>query len=239
MEGIRFSSPQQAQTASTAENNKKAQLNASEKNVSEEQQSLHEMLQEAREKAQERRDSLKLKPNPSQYGDAAMTAYAKLARARNQGEVSAAAGYARRQIARCRAALGCDRDNATRIKAAIRQLQKAVGRAGKKCRELRREDLIRAREKKARQEQQRRKASGLNQELNRRRTQRMIRESGYLREAEVDNRQQAQIAKAELELRQQAQALSSAVAPSLESAVREYSAVADTSAPAGELDIQA
>lgn len=237
MDGIRFSSPQ-AQTASTAEHNNTAQLHASEKAVKEETQSLHEMLQEAKEKAQERRDSLKLKPSSTQYGDAAMTAYAKLARARNQGEVNAAAGYARRQIARCRTALGSDSDNATRIKAAIRQLQKAVGRAGKKVRELRREDLIRAREKKARLEQQRRKAAGLNQELNRRRTQRMIREGGYLREAEIDNRQQAQIAKVELELLQQAQALSATVAPSLESAAREYAAVTDASASAGDMNIQ-
>lgn len=200
---------------------------------------IREKLQEAREKARERRDSLKLKPNASQYGDAAMTAYAKLARARNQGEVSAAAGYARRQIARCRAALGTDKDNAGRIKAAIRQLQKAAGRAGKKSRELRREDLIRAREKRARQENERRRAAGLNQELNRKRTLRMIREGGYLREAEIDNRQQAQIAKTELELRQQAQALCAAVAPSLEGAVQEYSAVQEAPAPGAELDLQA
>lgn len=200
---------------------------------------IHEMLRQAREKAQERRDSLKLKPNASQYGDAAMTAYAKLARARSQGDVSAAAGYARRQIARCRAALGSDKDNATRIKAAIRQLQKAVSRAGKKGRELRREDLIRAREKKARLEQKRRKAATLNQELNRKKTLRMIREGGYLREAEIDNRQQAQIAETELELRQQAQALGAAVAPSLEGAAREYAAAESSPAPAPEVSIEA
>lgn len=238
MDSIRFTSPQ-PQTTSTTEHSSKTQFFASDQTSTEETQSIHEMLQEAREMAQERRDSLKLKPNPAQYGDAAMTAYTKLARARNQSEVNAASGYARRQIARCRAALGSDSDNATRIKAAIRQLQKAVSRASKKGRELRREDLIRAREKKARLEQQRRKAAGLNQELNRRRTQRMIRESGYLREAEVDNRQQAQIAKVELELRQQAQSLSAAIAPSLECATREYAAVAEASAPTGEMNIQA
>lgn len=238
MDGIRISSSQ-TQTTATRDQSAPAQLSAADNTVNEDTRSLHEMLQEAREKAQERRDSLKVKPSSSQYGDAAMTAYAKLARARNQGEVNAAASYARRQIARCRTALGSDCDNATRIKAAIRQLQKAVGRAGKKGRELCREDLIRAREKKARLEEKRRKAAGLNQELNRRRTQRMIRESGYLREAEVDNRQQAQIAKVELELRQQAQALSASVAPSLEGAMREYAAAAEPSAPTGDMDIQA
>lgn len=198
---------------------------------------IREKLEEAREKAQERRDSLKLKPNPRQYGDVAMTAYARLARAKNQGEVTAAAGYARRQIARCRAALGTDKDNATRIKAAINQLRKAVSRAGKKSRDLQREDLIRARAKRAQQEERRRKAAGLNQELNRRRTLRMIREGGYLREADVDNRQQEQIAKTELELRQQAQALGEAVTPSVEGT--EYAAQAAAPAPEVQMDIQA
>lgn len=238
MDGIHSTDPQTRSTSTSAYSSQ-AQLHASERSDKDETPSIHDMLREAREKAQERRDSLKLKPNASQYGDAAMTAYAKLARARNQGEVNAAAGYARRQIARCRAALGSDRDNSTRIKAAIRQLQKAVNRAGKKGRDLRREDLIRAREKKARLEEQRRKAAALDQELNRRRTQRMIRESGYLREAEIDNRQQAQIAKVELELRQQAQALSASVAPSLEGAVREYAATSEPPAPTGDLNIQA
>lgn len=232
MDGIQTTS-QQARAAAVESNGAALRTASAEKETPD----LREMLREAREKAQERRDSLKLKPNASQYGDAAMTAYAKLARAKSQGEVSAAAGYARRQIARCRAALGTDKDNSTRIKAAIRQLQKAVGRAGKKGRELQREDLIRAREKKARLEQQRRKAAGLNQELNRKKTMRMIRESGYLREAEVDNRQQAQIAKTELELRQQAQALSAAVAPSLEGTA--YAAVPEAPAPAPEVSIEA
>lgn len=230
MEGIQFSNPQGQAAPVTKEAGGAA-------GRAKDTPDIHEMIREAREKAEQRRDSLKLKSNTSQYGDAAMTAYAKLARARNRGEVSAAAGYARRQIARFRAALGVDKDNATRIKAAIRQLQKAVGRAGKKSRELQREDLIRAREKKARQENERRKAAGLNGELNRRRTLRMIREEGYLRETEIDNRQQAQIAKTELELRQQAQALGAAAAPSLEG--KEYSAGTEVSAPACEVDVQA
>ena len=83
---------------------------------------LKEMLQQAKEKAEERRDSLKLKQNSAQYGDAAMMAYARLARARNQGQVNAAASYAQRQIVRFQSALRSDSENAERIKAAIRQL---------------------------------------------------------------------------------------------------------------------
>ena len=44
--------------------------------------------------------------NSRRYGDAAITAYSKLARARSAGEVDAASGYARRQIAQLRAAWG-------------------------------------------------------------------------------------------------------------------------------------
>lgn len=185
---------------------------------------LKELLQQAKEKAEERRDSLKLKQNSAQYGDTAMMAYARLARARTQGQVNAAAGYAQRQILRFQSALRSDSENAERIKAAIRQLQKAVGRAGKKKRELQREDVLRARQRKAMQEKQNRKAASLRQELGNRRTMRSIRESGYLREIEIDNRLQGQLAATRMELRQQAEALAAAVKPSLETALQSYSA---------------
>lgn len=187
-------------------------------------QTIQEMLREAREKAQERRDSLKLKVNPSQYGDAAMTAYARLARARTAGQVNAAAGYAQRQIARLQAAQRSDSENAPQIRAAIRQLQKVSGRAGKKRRELQREDLIRARAKKAQREENRRKAAAAKQELLRRKTMRMIREGGYLRETEIDNRQQAQLAATRMELQQQMQAISDQYQPSPQLAAQGYAA---------------
>lgn len=199
-----------------------------------ETKSIHEALQEAREKAQERRDKLTLKKDSSQYSDAVMMAYAKLAQARNRAQTDCAAGYARRRMLQLRAALRTDQDNAPRIKAAIGQLQKAVGRASKKKRELQKEELLRIREKKARQEKLRRKATGLDQELNRRRTMRMIREEGYLREADIDNRQQEHMAKTRLELLQQAQAISQSVAPSLQTAVQGYAAVSNGTAVAGE-----
>lgn len=204
-------------------------------------QYIRDMLEQAREKAQERRDSLKLSQNSAQYGDAAMTAYARLARARNQGQVNAAAGYAQRQIARCKAALRSDSENSDRIKAAIRQLEKAVSRAGKKKRELQREDLVRARQRRAARENQRRKAASLRQELERRKTMRMIRESGYLRETDIDNRQQAQIAATRMELRAQMQALSDSLKPSVDAVAREYAAQTGeiALAPAAEVDVQA
>lgn len=207
----------------------------------EEGKTLIEMMQEAREKAEAGRDSFQLKRNGSEYGDATMTAYSKLARARSHAEVNAAAGYARRRIAQFQAALSSDSDNADRIRAAIRQLQKAVGRARKKGRDLDREKLLEVRRRRAQQEKARRKAAHLGQELNRKQTMRMIRESGYLREAEIDNRLQDQLAQTKLELRLQAEKLSASLEPSVGAAMQQYAAqsapAASAPAPA-EIDIQ-
>ena len=107
---------------------------------------LYEMMRDAREKASAVREKFQeLKPKP-RHGDAPIEAYARLARAKRPAEVSAAAGYARRQIARLKAAKRTDPDNAQRIQAAIGQLQKAVTRAGKKSRELDREKVAQARQ---------------------------------------------------------------------------------------------
>ena len=84
------------------------------------QPSLAEMMKDAREKAAEREKMFKLPQNSRRYGDAAILAYSKLAQARNLGQVDAAAGYARRQIAQLRAAKRSDSDNADRIQAAIK-----------------------------------------------------------------------------------------------------------------------
>ena len=109
---------------------------------------IYEMMRDAREKADAVREKFKgLKGNP-RYGDAPMEAYARLARAKRPSEVTAAAGYARRQIARLKAAKRTDPDNSQRIQAAINQLQKAVTRAGKKSRELDREKVAEARQAK-------------------------------------------------------------------------------------------
>ena len=159
-----------------------------------------EMMKEAREKADAARDKLNsIKPKP-RYGDAPMEAYARLARAKRSSEVNAAAGFARRQIVRLQSAKRTDPDNAKRIQAAINQLQKAVQRAGKKNRDLERERVAQARQKKLQQEKRSREARRQKQELLRKQAMRRIRESGYLREAEVDNRMQAHIAAVDMEL---------------------------------------
>lgn len=198
---------------------------------------LAEMLKEAREQADATRDRFdSAKPKP-RYGDAPMEAYSRLARARRPAEVSAAAGYARRQIARLKAAKQTDPDNAKRIQAAINQLQKAVQRAGKKNRELERERIAQDRQKKLAREKRTREACRQRQELLRRQALRHIRESGYLREAEADNRMQAQISAVDAALREQARKLG--VQPSAEAAARQYAAGSAPPEASGEVNAQA
>ena len=209
---------------------------------------IYEMMKEAREKADATREKFNsIKPKP-RYGDAPMEAYARLARAKRPAEVNTAAGYARRQIARLKAAKQTDPDNAKRIQAAINQLQKAVQRAGKKNRELDREKIEQNRQKKLIQEKKSREARRQKQELLRKQAMRRIRESGYLREAEVDNRMQAHIAAVDMELREQAQKLASSFQPSMELVAKQYAADSAAmalpeelpAAPAsGEIDLQA
>ena len=209
---------------------------------------LYEMMRDAREKAQATREKFNaIKPKP-RYGDAPMEAYSRLARAKRPSEVNAAAGYARWQIARLRTAKQTDPDNAKRIQAAINQLQKAVQRAGKKNRELDREKLAENRQKKLTQEKRSREARRQKQELLRKQAMRRIRESGYLREAEVDNRMQSHIAAVTMELREQAQKLASSIQPSMEAVAQQYAADSaamalpeEVPAPAagGEINLQA
>ena len=203
---------------------------------------IYEMMRDAREKADATREKFKgLKGNP-RYGDAPMEAYARLARAKRPSEATAAAGFARRQIARLKAAKRTDPDNAKRIQAAINQLQKAVTRAGKKSRELDRERLDKARQEKLAQEKKSREAQRQRLELRRKQAARIIRESGYIREAEIDNRMQAQLSATRMELQKQAQDLAASLQPSPEAVARQYAA---GSAPVpevpagGEINLQA
>ena len=149
--------------------------------------------------------------------------------------MNAASGYARRRLAQFKTALRTDPDNAARIKAAIRQLQKAVNRGEKKKLELDRERLTELRRQRAAKEELREKEQRLRQELRRRRSQRMIRESGYMREAEISDRLATQLTATQMELRQQAQDLSASASASLETAVQHYTAAAE-SVPAAPVE---
>lgn len=214
-----------ASAASSSWQSRQAQSAASQAKEKEDPSlTIYEMMKDAREKAEATREKFNaIKPKP-RYGDAPLEAYSRLARAKRPSEVNAAAGYARRQIARLKAAKQTDPDNAKRIQAAINQLQKAVQRAGKKNRELDREKLAQDRQKKLIQEKRTREARRQKQELLRKQAMRRIRESGYLREAEVDNRMQSHIAAVDMELREQAQKLASSYQPSMELVAKQYAA---------------
>ena len=211
------------------------------------QSDLTEMMKEARERVEEakkKRDELLKKTRSGRrYGDSAILVYSKLARARSAGEVDAASGYARRQIAQLKAAKCSDSDNADRIQAVINQLQKAVNRAGRKKRELSQEKLAAKRQARLEKERRAREAKRLKHQLRSRQAQRVLRESGYLREAEVDNRLQDHLQSSRMEMRQQMQEMSAAAQPSLEAAVQGYTAsmdsVSGSAVPAPEISVEA
>lgn len=198
----------------------------------EESKSLTEMIKDAQEKAEAHRSALKVTKNSTRYGDAPLEAYARLARAKSVSEVNAASGYARRRIAQLQGKLHVDPENSAKIKAAIQQLQKAVNRGARKKRELTREKIDAQRVARS-EEAQRRKET----ELRRRKVQRAVRESGYLREAEIDNRIQGQLAASRLELRSQMQEITAQ--PSLDAAVQGYAASTAGEVPAPEISVEA
>lgn len=205
----------------------------------ESQPTLADMMKEAQEKAAEREKMFQLPKSSRRYGDAAILAYSKLARARTAGDVDAASGYARRQIAQLSAAKRSDSDNADRIQAAINQLQKAVNRAGKKKRELNQEKLTAKRQAKLEKEKRTREAKRLRHQLKSKQTMRIIRESGYLREAAVDNRMQDHIAASKQEMRAQMEQLTAQTQTAVDAAVQQYAAASAEPAPAPEISIQA
>ncbi len=224
---------QQAEAAPPAEGAGE-DLSAALSRQEEEGRDLLEMIRDAQEKAEAQREAMKLPKSSTRYGDAPLEAYARLARARSRMEVNAASGYARRRLAQFKTALRTDSDNAAKIKAAINQLQKAVNRGERKKRELDREHLTEVRRKRAAKEDLKEKERRLRQELLRRKSQRIIRESGYMREAEISDRLASQLTATQMELRQQAQDLAAATSASLEAAVQQYTASAEPvpSAPA-------
>lgn len=227
---------QQSQVQAAAAAREKAAAASDSADSSE--KTLYEMMKDAQEKIDAHKDSLKTMKPRVQYSDAPIMAYSRLSRAKTHAQVNAAAGYARQQIARLRAAKYTDSDNAKQIQAAINQLQKAVSRAGKKNKDIDREKLSETRQKKMIQQKRTRAAQRERQELRRKKAARMIRESGYIREAEIDKRMQSYMSATQAELRNQAQALSAAIQPSVDAVAQEYAA-ASAEIPAAALDVQA
>lgn len=190
--------------------------------------SMTQMIQDAKEKADEQREKFKLAKVTPRYGDAPLEAYARLSRARTEAQAGAAAGYALRRAAQLEAALRSDPDHADQIRAAVGQLKKAAGRANKKKLELSREQLQRVRAKRAAQRNRLREERRLRQELQRSQSQRAIRESGYFRETDIANRQADQLAATKMELKAQAEQLGAAARAAIDTAVEGYSSAVQT-----------
>lgn len=207
--------------------------------MDEDSKSLAEMIKEAQERTDAHREALQRMPKGNaRYVDAPLEAYARLARAKTASQVDAASGFARRRIVQLQGSLRLDSENATKIKSAINQLQKAVNRGAKKKRDLSREQMIKLRKARSKEAERRK-----DLELTRRRTQRMIRESGYAREADIAGRLASQLTETQMELRSQAQHLASANAVSLDAAVQQYAAEAASSeapapVPAAAISVQ-
>ena len=191
--------------------------------------SVPEMIRNAKEKAEAHREQLsKLAKVSPRYGDAPMEAYARISRARTPSQAGSAAGYARRRLIQLRSAARTDPDHADQIKAAAGQLEKAVGRANRKKRELSREQLARARQKRLARENRRREEQRIRQELRRSQSMRAVREAGYFKEAEIANRLADQLAATKMELRQQAEKLGLSVQVSIDAAIQGYSSAVET-----------
>ncbi len=151
---------------------------------------IFEAMRAARQQAEETAQKFKVKL-PVRYGDVPMMAYARLARARNRAEVQSASGYARRRIAQLRSALRQDPDHQDAIRTAIRQLEKLTVRAARKQRDMDQERLLQIQRRKAAEQTRKREEARLAQEVQRRRTLRVIREGSYLHEAAIEQGMQA------------------------------------------------
>ena len=207
---------------------------------------LTEMIKDAKEKADAQREKFKLAKVTPRYGDAPLEAYARLSRAKTQGQVSAVSGYARRRISQLEAAQRSDPEHADQIKAAISQLKKAITRASSKKMQLSKEQLAKARQKRMIRENKQREARRIQQELRKSQSMRAIRESGYFQETEIVNRQADQLTATKMELKAQAEQIGAAAQKSLDAAMQGYSAgtqlaAADVDAPvqAPQVNVQA
>lgn len=181
---------------------------------------LAEMMKEAKEQAEKIRKQFELPKNNSRYSLAAVEAYARLSRARSQTDVSAAASYARRQLAQCKTALRQGGGDTQRIQAAVRQLESAITRASRKKRELEDERLMEKRRAKAERQRDRQKAARLKYQLRRTKTLRALRESSYVSGAVMDGMQQAQMARQRAE--QQLAAERAGIRPASADAVAQH-----------------
>ena len=114
-----------------------------------------------------------------------------------------------------------------------------MGRAEKKKRELIREDQLERQQRRSQEQEEDQKAQRLKQELRRRRTSRVMRESGYLREAEIAGRLASQLTATQMELREQAASIGASIPSDAAAAQYAQAAAPAADASGGEISVAA
>lgn len=147
------------------------------------QSDLLDPIKEVEKQGEELKRKLKTMKKSSNF-KIPMDVYSKLANARNKSEVMSVVSIARSNIAKLRNLL---RDNSEsekiKIRATIRQLEKAITRSYRKIKDLSNEENLSSERKKAKIKEKERLAQHKNEELNRRRAIRRIREKAQIDEA--------------------------------------------------------
>ena len=142
---------------------------------------------EAMKKMQEQLDELQNKfkvMNSNSAFDAPVEIYSKLARARSIPEVKNVASIARYKINKLKAMLReCEDDEKSKIRAAIRQLEKAITRSRRKINDLSEENNLSNEISKAKFNDNKKLDEHKKHELNRRRAIRSVRERAQMNEA--------------------------------------------------------
>lgn len=143
-------------------------------------ESLLEQMRKALEQAKNQKNQFRI--TISKGSDSAEV-MGRLARATTESGVRQAVAMARRSICSLKlaASLGTEAER-PKLRAAIRRLEQVASRGPQKIRALRNENDLRLREKKATQEQERRRAEQLKLERKRRKTLRQLREHGQVAE---------------------------------------------------------
>lgn len=138
-------------------------------------------------KMQQEMDDLKNKfkiINTNSAFNAPMEVYSKLARAKNTAEVKVVASAARFKITRLKSMLrDCEDADKRKIKAAIRQLDKAITRAYRKVQDLSKEDNLNQEGLNAKRRNEKKLAEYKESELQKRIVVRKIRERAQISEA--------------------------------------------------------
>lgn len=143
---------------------------------------LLDHMKRMQEKMDSIKENFKVKISNSMYNSPAEV-YGKLAQTSTIPEVKSVVSMAEHKIYVLKSALStCEKHERNKIKAAIAQLEKAVARAGGKVKDLIKEDNMKVDHKKAKMQNEERKAEKIKIELERQKAMRKSRETAQINE---------------------------------------------------------